>query len=409
MGRGEHQCPILSRRLEPVTGIDGIARAHPRRVPAGARAELARGRPRVRSGAVRLHLPEPGPLPWQWYWDSCFTAITWRRFEPDAVAPRARDAPRRAARATGSSGTRSSGTRRSPAVGGSLQRASRRPDDAQASSRRCWRGRGGAVGDPRRYPRSSATDWLSANRDLDGDGLLWIVQPDESGLDASPQFDAIWGRRAQRRPVFILLVGRNRGSGTTCAGSPAPAAGRVRGLTNVLYGLSLLALGRPSLTPTIVERMYDEVGGLFVPLVRPAPKRRRRAPGRRWRRWPCRTCPRRSAGGSSRSTCLTSTRFWLPVPPPSVPLDEPGFSLRETTAVDPALLARADVGQRGVARVARSTRLGSREAADARRAARVRGAGAGVARVLRPRTGRGMGARDFGWSTLVMEMLDPAT
>ena len=39
-------------------------------------------------------------------------------------------------------------------------------------------------------------DWLTANRDLEGDGLLWIVQPDESGLDASPKFDPVWGWRA---------------------------------------------------------------------------------------------------------------------------------------------------------------------------------------------------------------------
>jgi len=26
--------------------------------------------------------PSPGHYPWQWYWDSCFTAITWRHFDP---------------------------------------------------------------------------------------------------------------------------------------------------------------------------------------------------------------------------------------------------------------------------------------------------------------------------------------
>ena len=25
--------------------------------------------------------PSPGHYPWQWYWDSCFAAITWRRFD----------------------------------------------------------------------------------------------------------------------------------------------------------------------------------------------------------------------------------------------------------------------------------------------------------------------------------------
>jgi hypothetical protein len=51
---------------------------------------------------------------------------------------------------------------------------------------------------------------LSAARDLEGDRLLWILQPDESGLDASPQFDPIRGRRAQGLPEFVELVRRNR-------------------------------------------------------------------------------------------------------------------------------------------------------------------------------------------------------
>src|SRR3984885_14994732 len=27
--------------------------------------------------------PSPGHYPFQWYWDSCFSAIVWRRFDPD--------------------------------------------------------------------------------------------------------------------------------------------------------------------------------------------------------------------------------------------------------------------------------------------------------------------------------------
>src|SRR5947209_9723340 len=26
--------------------------------------------------------PSTGRYPWQWYWDSCFAAISWRRFDP---------------------------------------------------------------------------------------------------------------------------------------------------------------------------------------------------------------------------------------------------------------------------------------------------------------------------------------
>ena len=66
-----------------------------------------------------------------------------------------------------------------------------------------------AVGDPADEPRIAPHhEWLAANRDLDGDGLLWLVQPDESGLDSSPKFDPVWGRRAHARPRLPLLVGQ---------------------------------------------------------------------------------------------------------------------------------------------------------------------------------------------------------
>ena len=50
------------------------------------------------------------------------------------------------------------------------------------------------------------------------------------------------------------------------AGAGGPVCCEVA--TNVLHALSLMALGRPSLTPTIIERMYDEATGLFEPLAR---------------------------------------------------------------------------------------------------------------------------------------------
>ncbi len=70
------------------------------------------------------------------------------------------------------------------------------------------------VGDPREEPRIAAHhDWLREHRDLDGDGLLWLIQPDESGMDASPKFDHVWGPIAQGRPLFPLLIARNRRHG----------------------------------------------------------------------------------------------------------------------------------------------------------------------------------------------------
>src|SRR5258708_6829247 len=72
-------------------------------------------------------------------------------------------------------------------------------------------------------------------------------------------------------PAFVLLLRRNRRLSydlRRIVDAGGPVCCEV--MTNVLYGLSRLALGEPSLTPTIVERMYDESSGLFWPLARPA-------------------------------------------------------------------------------------------------------------------------------------------
>src|SRR6202046_1653692 len=156
--------------------------------------------------------PSPHHHPWQWYWDLCFTAISWRRFDPER-SRRELESLLAAQREDGFIGhtifwnTPLTGRRRftynvtSP---NAPMTASIQPPLLAWA----WRI---AVGDPASVPaivRHCA--WLAANRDLDGDGLLWIVQPDESGLDASPQFDALWGWRAHDRAGFVFLVRRNR-------------------------------------------------------------------------------------------------------------------------------------------------------------------------------------------------------
>ena len=277
--------------------------------------------------------PSPGHYPWQWYWDSCFTAITWRHFDPDR-SRRELESLLAAQREDGFIGhtifwnTPLTGRRRFT-YNVTSPNASMTASIQPAVLAWAWRV---SVGDPSAVPAIVRHyDWLSANRDLDGDGLIWIVQPDESGLDASPQFDAIWGRRAHDRPAFILLVRRNRRLGydlRRIAGAGGPVCCEVA--MNVLHGLSLLALGRPSLTPTIVERMYDEVSGFFGPLARPAPKQ---TPARTWAALAPLALPDLPEDIGRRLVeqhLLDVTRFWLPVPPPSVPPPSPA-SLSATT------------------------------------------------------------------------------
>ncbi len=354
--------------------------------------------------------PSPGHYPWQWYWDSCFTAIAWRHFD-STRSRRELESLLGAQREDGFIGhtifwnTPLTGRRRfsynvtSP---NATMTASIQPPLLAWA----WRI---AVGDPGTVSGIiKHYDWLSANRDLDGDGLIWIVQPDESGLDASPQFDAIWGWRAHDRPGFIVLVRRNRRLGydlQRIVGAGGPVCCEVA--TNVMHCLSLMALGRPSLTPTIVARMYHHETGLFGPLVRPEPKR---TPARTWAALAPLALPDLPEDIGRRLVeehLLDEKQFWLPVPPPSVPPTDPSFSTRD----DGFLWIRRYWRGPTWVNAAWLVWLGSR-APRLRRARRTLGdrimaavLTQGLREYYHPYTGRGMGALDFGWSTLVMEML----
>jgi Mannosylglycerate hydrolase MGH1-like glycoside hydrolase domain len=360
--------------------------------------------------------PSPGHYPWQWYWDSCFAAIVWRHFDPTR-SQRELGSLLAAQREDGFIGhtifwnTPLTGRRR-------FTYNVTSPNAQMTSSIQppllawAWRI---AVGDPAAVPGIVRHyEWLSANRDLDGDGLVWIVQPDESGLDASPQFDAVWGRHAHDRPGFIFLVRRNRKLGydlrrINAAGGPVCA----EVATNVLLGLSLLALGRPSLTPTIVERMYNDSAGLFEPIVRPKPKQN---PARTWAALAPLALPDLPEPIGRRlieDHLLDDREFWLPVPPPSVPPTEPSFSLRNDHHLwirrywrGPTWINAAWLVWLGL------TRLGYHPQSQTL-ATRIMSAvlAEGLREYYDPYTGGGMGQVDFAWSSLVMEMFaaDPLT
>ncbi len=355
--------------------------------------------------------PSPGHYPFQWYWDSCFAAIVWRRL--DAARPREELGSLLAAqREDGFIGhtvfwdtplnERQRLTYNVLSPHAPMTASIQPPVLAWA-----WRI---AVGDPAHAPPIVRHyDWLAEHRDLDGDGLIWIVQPDESGLDASPQFDAIWKGHADGLPGFLLLVRRNRKLGydlRRIAEHGGPVCCEV--LTNVLYGLSLLALGRPSLTPTIVERLYDEQAGLFRPIARPQPSEQ---PALSWATLSPLALPDLPEAIGRRLVeehLLDPARFWLPVPPPSVPADDPAFSRRESswgikrywrgpTWVNAAWLLWLGLVRLGYSEAAEAlaTRLGEAVAA------------AGLREYYDPYTGDGMGAHDFAWSTLITELLEP--
>ena len=356
--------------------------------------------------------PSPGRYPWQWYWDSCFHAIAWRRFDP-ARSRRELESLLATQRDDGF-------------IGHTIfwqepLRGSRRytynvvsHKDLTTSSIQppllawAWRI---AVGDPADEPRIARQhEWLQEHRTLDDDGLLWIVAPDESGLDASNQFDAIWGRRAHGLPGFLGLVHRNRRLGfdlRRIAAAGGPVCCEV--VTNVLYNLARLALGLPSLTPALIERSYDEAMGLFVARSRPAPARTPALTIAALAPLALPDLPEDIGRRLVEEHLLDPGRFWTPVPPPSVSLQEPSFSVndrgrfrqrrywRGPTWVNTAWLCWLGLVRLGYDQAAAdlADRLGAAVAQ------------AGLREYYDPYTGAEMGAQDFGWSSLVLELLEP--
>jgi hypothetical protein len=352
--------------------------------------------------------PSPGRYPWQWYWDSCFAAIAWRRFDPERPR-RELESLLAAQRADGFIGhtifwDRPVSLGRLPFYNVTSRRAFRTETIQPPLLAWAW---GIAVGDPGAEPRLAAhADWLTANRDLDADGLLWIVQPDESGLDASPKFDPVWRRRANGRIGFPCLVSRNRRLGFDARrirDRGGPVLCEV--LVNTLWSLSLQALGRPSATAALVDRLWDEERGLFLDESQPGGKRPAIATVAALAPLALPDLPEPIGRRLIEEHLLSRREFLTPVAPPSVAVSEPSYEpgggrgpirryWRGPTWVNTAWLAW--LGMR---------RLGYEEEA-ARLARGLIGAAEreGLREYYDPRDGRGLGAKDFAWSALIVEM-----
>jgi Mannosylglycerate hydrolase MGH1-like glycoside hydrolase domain len=355
--------------------------------------------------------PSPGRYPWQWYWDSCFAAIVWRRFEPRRARAEL-ESLLAAQRPDGFIGHTIFWHRPVSLLRLAFYNVASRSSPQTGTIQPpllawAWRI---AVGDPAAEPRIAAqVDWLAANRDLEGDGLLWILQPDESGLDASPKFEPVWGRRANGRIGFPLLVRRNRRLGFDARKA------RERGhpvlcetLVNTMWSLSLQALGRPSATPALVERLWDERRGLFIDEAQPGGLRPDVATWAALAPLALPDLPEEIGRRLVEEHLLNEREFLTPVAPPSVAACEPSYEpggghgpirryWRGPTWINSAWLVW--LGMRRLGYEAEAQRLADGLIATVARE--------GLREYYDPRTGKGLGANDFAWSALIAEMADP--
>jgi hypothetical protein len=178
-------------------------------------------------------------------------------------------------------------------------------------------------------------------------------------------------------------------------------------VTNVLHCLSLLALGRRSVTPVLIDKCYDDESGLFWPRAHPVPKTR---PALTWTALAPLALPDLPDEIGHRLVedhLLDPDRFWLPVPLPSVSATDPSFTLDDRGPFGsrrywrgPTWVNSAWLVWLGLKRLEYEE-----QAAELARRLSVAMAPQPLREYYDPYTGAGMGADDFGWSALIVDML----
>jgi hypothetical protein len=390
-----------------------------------------------REGVTRAGVPYaftcPSPFRYQhqWYWDSCFHAIVWSRIDPR----RARAELRTLARAGGMDGFVPHTVfwhaprrwRRAPfyatwRVAGDIATAhTQTPFLAYAWEIVAAASRDDEPGFAREGLDALAAhaDWFDRERDPDGDGLISIVLPDESGLDDSPKYDAVYGRMAHYRPGYFRLVERCRRRRWNGHAIMAASDEHVEDvLVNVAHALSLRALARlrgedgggpyarraARTEQALLERCWDERCGLFLDL---AGRRERRVEVSTWSSLAPlalgAAIPEKIRRRMVEEHLLDPVRYRAPVGIPSVSMQEPGYypgfrlwrTWRGPSWINTAWLLVPALDELGYAEEA--DRIAGSLAEAALRH--------GFREYYHPHTGAGLGERDFGWSTLLVDLL----
>ncbi len=273
--------------------------------------------------------------------------------------------------------------------------------------------------------------WLKAYRDPDDDHLIAVIQPDESGLDASPKYDVLMNLHelAPEKVHAHLTANMDRLFGEYHAFREDP--GRLPGMdvfnwedvmVNTIYadGLQLLgtlcrAAGYPPaeaaeferrsrrVLSALEEQCWDDRAGVFWDLYGYEEQRAHTLTFTSLFPLILGSLDKGMVRRLVEEHLLNEREFWLPFPVPSVAATEPSF--------DPE--HRTDVTWRGPTWVNVNWYLywGLREhgyhdiARELARRTVAMVANGGIREFFNPYTAEGQGAPDFGWTTLVLDLI----
>jgi glycogen debranching enzyme len=384
---------------------------------------------------VAFCCPSPTTYPYQWFWDSCFHAVALSHLEPkwaveelealigaqrpDGFIPHVSfHGGRRPSYWAYVQGRgvrpRSSAMIQPPLLGLAVERVARLTGDDDLRSRLLT-----AVD---RYH-----EWLFRERDHDGDSLISIISPYESGLDHKPAYDRVLGShsRAARSltPRLRLLdIGNKRRGFSLRRNAQGKRFHCEDVLVNVALALSLDSVAASweamnestpasrarekaaSVASALVTKCYDDESGLFWDLY-----------GADERPLDVATIsgltplalPGLPAAIVKRLVDkLSADDFWTEFPVPSVSTKEPSFRPDAPFSGRSPLIWRGGTWintnwllQMGLLRYGYVEQAGHLLERSLRLVER-----SGFREFYNPLTGEGYGAENFGWSTLVVDM-----
>ncbi|PYQ49195.1 MAG: hypothetical protein DMF78_18975 [Acidobacteria bacterium] len=379
--------------------------------------------------------PSMGTYPFQWFWDSCFHAVALSHFDRERARSEVRSLLKNAQpdgfvahvtfwqrEAFEEMLKTYSIAYRTPYLSDCMQ-----PPLLAEAVQAAAGGEGGRKFLEEVLPRVRAYyDWLDRVRDPDRDGLIATLQPDESGLDHTPKYDAYLGIEGTELQDFIDAWDRVAAPYAAVGRDPAKMFGLDRFvcedvLVNTIYaenqrvladllgsagddaGARALRARASRTVEGLVSKCYDAEAGLFFDLA-----------GRREHRLRVNTIsslmpillpdlpPRVVARLVSH---VTDTReYAAPFPVPSVAMNEPSYA---PGVVGTKLVWRGPTWMNSNWYLARGLRRHDRDDL-ARRIEDRSGAlveGAGFREYYHPATGEGSGAHDFSWTGIVLDML----